>query len=486
MASSDVGSPTRVVGRYTLQREIASGGMASVYLGKMRGPLGFTPLVAIKSLHPQFAKDPDFVRMFLDEARLAARIRHPNIVPVIDVHAEDDVLFLVLEYIHGESLSRLVNASRKAGTPPSIGVAAAILGDVLQGLHAAHEAKSERGEPLGIVHRDVSPQNVLVGADGVARVLDFGIAKAAGRLTTTSDGQVKGKFAYMPPEQLRGEIVDRRADVYSASVVLWELLTASRLFRAESEGHTVERVLFGAVEPPSRLRPEIPAALDAVVMRGLSRERADRFASAKEMAMALGAAVLSASPPEVGEWVEARAIDALEQRAKLVEEIEQSVHDATAAARAVEPVDVVVTPLPSPRRRLTAVLFAVAVLVAVVGVSLGIVWARPEPPGATASAPSASASGATPSLPPVLPDQSPEAASAASPSPAAPDTATAAARPAAVTDPRTARSSPAPRTATSTPRATKPAAPSSKTACTRRSANGEIEFDTACLRAQGP
>src|SRR6202034_3666008 len=211
MASSLGPSRMRVVGRYALQQEIAAGGMASVYLGRMCGPVGFSPIVAIKSLHPQFAKDPEFVRMFLDEARLAGRIRHPNIVPVIDVHAEGDELFLVLEYVHGESPARLVRASRRVDAPLPLPLAAAILGDVLQGLHAAHEAKDERGQPLGIVHRDVSPQNVLVGADGVARVLDFGIAKAKGRLYTTQDGRVKGKLSYMAPEQLRSDPVDRKS-----------------------------------------------------------------------------------------------------------------------------------------------------------------------------------------------------------------------------------------------------------------------------------
>jgi eukaryotic-like serine/threonine-protein kinase len=481
MVPSDVRSPVRVVGRYTFAHEIAAGGMATVHLGKMMGPLGFSPLVAIKILHPQFAKDPEFVRMFLDEARLAARIRHPNIVPVIDVHAEDGVLFLVLEYIHGEALGRVITASHRVGTLPSLGVTAAVMCDVLQGLHAAHEAKDERGEPLGIVHRDVSPQNVLVGTDGVARVLDFGIAKATGRLTTTRDGQVKGKFSYMAPEQLRGESVDRRADVYSSAVVLWEMLTTERLFRGDNEGQAVGRVLFGPIDPPSTRRPEISPALDAVVMRGLSRERADRFATAKEMAMALAAAVLPAPTPEVGEWVEARAIDALEQRAKLVEEIEVSVPsaDAVSAVRAAA------VPESAIRARVRAtrlpLMMAAALLVVLsVGVAVGMYGTRSG--SAASAAPQASS---TASAPPSKP--APSAIAAPPVTASAADSASASPSVAQPSESRPSRAPPAPSPAARGPRPPiKVVSGAAKGACTRRNASGEYEFDTECLRGQRP
>jgi len=196
----------RVVGRYALYAEIAAGGMATVHFGRLLGPVGFSRTVAIKRLHPQFAKDPEFVSMFLDEARLAARIRHPNVVPTLDVVATQGELFLVMDYVQGESLSRLIRAARERGhrIPPRI--VSSILTGALHGLHAAHEAKNERGEPLNIVHRDISPQNVLVGSDGVPRVLDFGVAKAAGRVQTTREGQLKGKLAYMAPEQIGGQV----------------------------------------------------------------------------------------------------------------------------------------------------------------------------------------------------------------------------------------------------------------------------------------
>ncbi|HEY2366157.1 MAG TPA: serine/threonine-protein kinase, partial [Polyangiaceae bacterium] len=210
----------RVVGRYALYEEIAAGGMATVHFGRLLGPVGFSRTVAIKRLHPQFAKDPEFVSMFLDEARLAARIRHPNVVPTLDVVATQGELFLVMDYVQGESLSRLIRATRERQQRIPVRYVASIITGALHGLHAAHEAKNERGEPLRIVHRDISPQNVLVGSDGVARVLDFGVAKAAGRFHTTREGNVKGKLPYMSPEQLRGQLVDRQTDVYAAAVCL--------------------------------------------------------------------------------------------------------------------------------------------------------------------------------------------------------------------------------------------------------------------------
>ena len=182
--------------------EIAAGGMATVHFGRLLGPVGFSRTVAIKRLHPQLARDPDFVAMFVDEARLAARIRHPNVVPTLDVVATEGELFLVMDYVPGESLSRLLRASRASGlVPPRI--ASAIFCGALHGLHAAHEATDERGTPLGIVHRDVSPQNILIGSDGVPRVLDFGVAMAAGRAQATGPGRSKASSGTSPPSRWR-------------------------------------------------------------------------------------------------------------------------------------------------------------------------------------------------------------------------------------------------------------------------------------------
>jgi hypothetical protein len=315
--------PQRVVGRYALYGEIASGGMATVHFGRLLGPVGFSRTVAIKRLHPQFAKDPEFVSMFLDEARVAARIQHPNVVATLDVVALQGELFLVMEYVQGESLSRILKLARSRSEPVPPRIVGTIATNVLFGLHAAHEAKSERGEPLGIVHRDVSPQNVLVGTDGVSRVLDFGVAKAAGRIQVTREGQVKGKLAYMPPEQLAGGDIDRRADVYAAAVLIWESLTNRRLFDGDNQSVVLARVLTADVQRPSELVPGgLPPGVDEVVMCGLSRNPDHRYANAHEMAVALEDTLGIETPRRVGEFLHRCAHDAIAAKAALVKEIE--------------------------------------------------------------------------------------------------------------------------------------------------------------------
>jgi eukaryotic-like serine/threonine-protein kinase len=321
-----VGLPSRlipqVIGRYALYGEIAAGGMATVHYGRLVGPVGFSRTVAIKRLHAQFAKDPEFAAMFLDEARLAARIRHPNVVQTLDVVASDGELFLVMEYVHGESLVRLIRACVAKGETVPLDLVSGIVCGALHGLHSAHEAKDEHGEPLGIVHRDVSPQNVLVGADGVPRVLDFGVAKAAGRVQTTREGQLKGKLSYMSPEQLRSEPIDRRTDVYAMGVVLWELLTLERLFFGEGDGAIMRKVLDGARRTPSSVAAHVPSSVDAVALQALDRNPAERFQTAREMARALEAAVPMASATRISDWLEGLVGDVLARRAKSVEEIE--------------------------------------------------------------------------------------------------------------------------------------------------------------------
>ncbi len=317
-------APLRVVGRYAVYHEIAAGGMATVHIGRLLGPVGFARTVAIKRLHPQFAKDPEFVSMFLDEARLAARVQHPNVVATIDVVATEGELFLIMDYVRGESLSKLLRYARKKGehVPPRI--AAAIMCGFLHGLHAAHEAKNERGEPLNLVHRDVSPQNVLVGSDGIARVLDFGIAKAQGRIQVTRDGQIKGKLAYMPPEQLSGRELSRAVDIYASAVVMWETLTSERLFKGESEGETLAKILRDPVLPPSAILPSLGRAFDNVLLKALSREAGRRHATAKELALEIEKCVGIASPTEVGEWVDATAGPTLLAREEQIAAIESN------------------------------------------------------------------------------------------------------------------------------------------------------------------
>ncbi len=338
------GALPRLVGRYAVYDEISSGGMGSVNYGRLLGPVGFSRTVAIKRLHAQFVKDPEFVSMFIDEARLAARIRHPNVVQTTDVVALEDEIFLVMEFVQGESLSKLWRAaSAKGGRIPPEVVSTVMVG-VLHGLHAAHEATNERGELLHIVHRDVSPQNILVGADGVPRVIDFGIAKASGRAVSTRDGQLKGKLAYMAPEQLRSQPVDRRADIFAAGIVLWEMLTGKRLFAAESEGAVVTKVLELLVEPPSATSPDVPTEVDAIVQKALAREPAERFETAEAMALALEVALTMASNTRVARFVAELAGAALQKRAKAVAAIEESSDNRVRAldsAPTLDPSDVI-------------------------------------------------------------------------------------------------------------------------------------------------
>ena len=311
----------RTLGRYALYGEIAAGGMATVHYGRVLGDEGFARVVAIKCLLPELAKDPAFVRMFLAEGRLASRVRHPNVVATHDVVSLEGELFHVMEYVAGDSLSRLMRKCRELGEPIPPRIAVAIVCGLLEGLHAAHEAKSEKGRPLGLVHRDVSPQNCLVGVDGTSRVLDFGVATATNMVDEAPD-HIKGKVSYMAPEQLAHESVDRRTDVYAASVVLWEALTGQRLFKADDISTLIVNIMADPVRLPSELAKDIPRELDGVVMKGLEREIKDRWASARDMAVLLEKALPPAQPREVGEWVLRVGGERIQYRSDVVTEIE--------------------------------------------------------------------------------------------------------------------------------------------------------------------
>lgn len=314
----------RRVGQYELYEEIASGGMATVRFGRFVNELGLGRLVAVKCLHPGFATDEAFTSLLVDEAKLALRVKHPNVVPVLDVLARGDEAFLVMDYVHGVSLSELMKrlAEDGVGMPPRI--ASAIICDVLEGIHAAHEATSVEGTPLDIVHRDVSPQNVLVDADGVARVFDFGVARAVGRAQNTSDGVVKGKTSYMSPEQFMRDEVDRRTDVFAASVVFWEMLTGRRLFPELSVGAVYRRMLEPDIEVPSKLCEGVPETYDTVVLRGLSQTASERYATARDMAAEVERAGPVASQREVGAWVRSLAAETLQLRSDRIARIEAS------------------------------------------------------------------------------------------------------------------------------------------------------------------
>ncbi len=322
--------------RYEILSELATGGMATVYLGRLRGPHGFARLVAVKAMHPQLAKDRIFHDMFLDEARLSARIRHPNVVPTIDVVSERGHLLLVMEYVEGESLGALARLHREKGGFPQA-IACAIAHDMLAGLHGAHETTGEDGKGLGLIHRDVSPQNILVGVDGLARVLDFGVAKAAGRVHVTQSGEVKGKIPYMPPEQLAGEDLDRTVDVYAAGVVLWEMLTGRRLFDGPNEVAISLKVRCDEVPAPSSIVPGIPKELDELVLKAISRDRSQRFATAQDMAAKLEDVAKLATRHAVAQFLRDTASARLAERAQMILAIETG-RPSQAPARDVEAV----------------------------------------------------------------------------------------------------------------------------------------------------
>lgn len=319
-----LGTAPLMIGRYAIFEEVARGGMAAVHVGRLCGPGGFTRTVAVKRLHPAYASDPEFVAMFLDEARLAARISHPNVVPTLDVVATGGELFMVMDYVHGESFLNLLGAAQATGALAPIDVVCQIVHDALLGLHAAHEACSPEGQPLAIVHRDVSPQNVLVGVDGIAKVIDFGVAKAVQRMRETRDGNVKGKVSYMSPEQLSGQPVDRRTDIWAASVVLWEALAGRRLFDFPELGTIVASVLGGKLAPPSQYNPGVSPELDAVVMRGLAVSVEARYQTGHDMATALEEVMVLAPTRTVGVWVLKTAREPLEARDEIISRTEHS------------------------------------------------------------------------------------------------------------------------------------------------------------------
>jgi len=274
--------PTRI-GRYRVLCELGHGGMAVLYLARAVGPAGFERLFAIKTIHEQLTRDRSFIDMFLDEARLAARIHHPNAVAVYDVGEDDGIYYLAMDYVNGETLAHTIARAWKQKPPFPVELAVHVAESVCEALHAAHELTDAKGDPLGVVHRDVSPQNIMIGYDGIARIMDFGVAKATDRSAHTRIGAQKGKVAYMAPEQIRGEAIDRRLDIFALGVVLWETLCGKRLFKASNDFATAERVKECRVPPIETYRKDVPEALIAIVDRCLSRDPTDRFPTARDL-----------------------------------------------------------------------------------------------------------------------------------------------------------------------------------------------------------
>ena len=284
-----VAAPPVSVGRYEIIYPIAAGGMASVYAARLSGMAGFERLFALKVIHPHLAAEPSFIEMFLDEARLAGRIQHPHVAEIFEVGEDRGLYFMVVELVLGQDLRRLMETAASFGRPVPRPPAARLIADIAAGLHEAHELKDEEGEPLGLVHRDVSTRNILVSYQGRAKLIDFGVAWSRGRTHHTRDGAQKGKIGYMPPEQLRGKSVDRRADIYALGVVLYTITLGRHPFPYENEGEQVEKMLAGDFPAPHIVDPSVAPALEAIILKAMSQDPQRRFQTAKEMEEALTA-----------------------------------------------------------------------------------------------------------------------------------------------------------------------------------------------------
>ncbi|GAB5543731.1 MAG: hypothetical protein SangKO_034910 [Sandaracinaceae bacterium] len=276
-------------GPYEARMELASGGMATVYLAQTAGSGSHGSsgrFAAVKVIHPHLMGDAQFAEMFVDEAEIASRIRHPNVCGVYDFEVGPELAYMAMEYLVGVSMAKLqrkLAATRERDHVRDARMVCRALADACEGLHAAHELTDDDGVPLDVVHRDVSPGNVMLTFDGVAKVVDFGVAAAARKRHRTQTGMLKGKFAYIAPEYLLGKKADRRADVWGVGVLAWELVTSERLFRRDTDADTLRAVMDEPVPAPSTVRPELPAELDAVLMKALARDPAQRYASAREL-----------------------------------------------------------------------------------------------------------------------------------------------------------------------------------------------------------
>ncbi len=296
-----------MLGQYELVFEGPSGGMATIFMAVKPGPSGFRKVVALKRIHPHLVKTRTFVDMFIDEARVASLLVHPFVCGVQDFGESDGTYFLVMEYLLGESLRDLLRLARRRHKPPPPAVLARIFADLCEGLHAAHELTDDAGCPLGLVHRDVSPSNLFVLYDGSVRVTDFGIARMRGAMHHTGAGAVRGKLHYMSPEQVRGDALDRRSDLWSMGVTLWESICGRSLFGTKNEGETISRITGLAVPPPSSVVKGAPRCFDPIIARCLARDPRARYASARELADELDDVSASfgarARMVEVSDWI---------------------------------------------------------------------------------------------------------------------------------------------------------------------------------------
>lgn len=323
--------PITPFGKYTLIGKLGHGGMAEVFLAYVAGPAGFRKLVVIKRLHPHLEDEPGFLDMFLDEARLAARLNHPNVVQTYEVGEVDGSHFIAMEYLEGQGLDRLRQRSIREELRIPVPVVANVIIEALEGLHYAHNLKDFDGTPLGVIHRDISPQNVFITYEGSVKLLDFGIAKAATHVVETRTGIIKGKFAYIAPEQARGGKIDHRADIWSMGVVLWETLARRRLFKGPNDVATLSETLTGKIPSLCELDPDVPEALDSVAKKALSRDISARYQTALEMRDDLRGFLVAEAPKtsheEVSAFIKKLFSDVIDQNRRV---LKLCLSDATA------------------------------------------------------------------------------------------------------------------------------------------------------------
>lgn len=316
--------PTRL-GKYDLVARIAKGGMAEIYLARQRGMVGFSRLVVVKRILPHLAEETEFVSMFMEEARLAALINHQNVVQIFDVGQHEGSYFIAMEFIDGPSLGVISRTARRNRSPLPYPIAAEIVAQACDGLHAAHQLQDEGGATMELVHRDVSPHNLMIARSGAVKLLDFGIAKAQDSSVHTHTGKIKGKYPYMSPEQCRGDPLDRRTDIFSLGIVFHELVVGVRLFKRSTDLMVLKAITEEPVPNPSELQPGIPSAIGAVIMRSLARDPADRYGTAEEMRRAVRRALqrleVKGTAKMLAAYLDANFAQLLETRAAALQQV---------------------------------------------------------------------------------------------------------------------------------------------------------------------
>ncbi|MFO0594463.1 MAG: DUF2378 family protein [Myxococcaceae bacterium] len=270
----------KTLGKYQLVKQLAVGGMGEVWLARQKGPVGFEKLVVVKTLLQHLKEDQEFVNMFFDEARIAAVLNHPNIAQIYDLGEDKGEYYIAMEYVHGLSLRDVVVYALEKGNALPVALKCRVVADAAAALDFAHQAKTPSGQALDLIHRDVSPQNILIGFNGSVKLIDFGVAKAANKLVRTATGIIKGKYAYMSPEQAYGKQLDGRSDVFGLGTVFWEILCTERLFKRDNETDTLQAVVGAEIHPPSMLDRTVPKSLDPIVLKALSRELDGRYETA--------------------------------------------------------------------------------------------------------------------------------------------------------------------------------------------------------------